>query len=378
MKARLPSTVVIFAFVVMLGGPPLLQAVVEARRGEWPGAWQVFTEKPTPGNLRGYEKSLEDASVTVRALRPWVQAAQFFGLRDAGEKALVGLGGWLFYQPGVSFLTQRPLPRDTTARDAVTAVVHFRDQLAGRGIRLVVMPAPNKESVYPDRLSRAARPPGSIIGDETREFFGRCAAVGIEVVDLFAVYRAARESGDTPLYLEQDSHWSPAGMEKAVAAVAEHLRAPGQLLPGTMRYGSRPAPMQRLGDLVRMLRSPPIEERVIPEAVASAQVIRNDTGGLYVDDPGSDVLVLGDSFLRIYQQDEPGGAGFVAHLARALGRPVASLVNDGGASTLVRQELCRRPQLLANTKVVVWEFVERDIRLGTEGWQTTPLPAPWH
>lgn len=33
-----------------------------------------------------------------------------------------------------------------------------------------------------------------------------------------------------------------------------------------------------------------------------------------------------------------------------------------------------RPQLLERTKVVVWEFVERDLRLGTEGWQTVPLP----
>jgi hypothetical protein len=24
--------------------------------------------------------------------------------------------------------------------------------------------------------------------------------------------------------------------------------------------------------------------------------------------------------------------------------------------------------------VVVWEFVERDIRFGTEGWQVIPLP----
>jgi hypothetical protein len=57
-----------------------------------------------------------------------------------------------------------------------------------------------------------------------------------------------------------------------------------------------------------------------------------------------------------------------------LGRPLASIVNDGGASTLVRQELHRRPALLANKKVVVWEFVERDLRLGTEGWAKVPLP----
>ena len=59
--------------------------------------------------------------------------------------------------------------------------------------------------------------------------------------------------------------------------------------------------------------------------------------------PESEVLILGDSFLRIYEQDEPGSAGFIAHLARELGQPLTSIVNDGGASTLVRQELARRP-----------------------------------
>ncbi len=41
----------------------------------------------------------------------------------------------------------------------------------------------------------------------------------------------------------------------------------------------------------------------------------------------------------------------------------------------MRQELHRRPALLKNKRVVVWEFVERDIRLGTEGWQQVPLPG---
>jgi hypothetical protein len=104
-------------------------------------------------------------------------------------------------------------------------------------------------------------------------------------------------------------------------------------------------------------------------------VFRQESGSLYQDQADSDVLVLGDSFLRIYQQDEPGGAGFIAHLAKELKKPLASLISEGGASTLVRQELHRRPGLLKNKRVVVWEFVERDIRLGTEGWQQVPLPS---
>lgn len=57
-----------------------------------------------------------------------------------------------------------------------------------------------------------------------------------------------------------------------------------------------------------------------------------------------------------------------------LGKPVASIVNDGGASTLVRQELYRKPELLKNKKVLIWEFVEHDIRYGAEGWQKVKLP----
>jgi hypothetical protein len=119
---------------------------------------------------------------------------------------------------------------------------------------------------------------------------------------------------------------------------------------------------------------PRIEESFPPEQVRCEQVVSKD-GTLYKDDPASPVLVLGDSFLRIYETDEPKAAGFIAHLARELHTPVASIVNDGGASTLVRQQLARRPALLEGKKVVIWEFVERDIRFGTDGWQEVTLPG---
>jgi hypothetical protein len=40
----------------------------------------------------------------------------------------------------------------------------------------------------------------------------------------------------------------------------------------------------------------------------------------------------------------------------------------------VRQQLAGRPSLLDGKKVVIWEFVERDIRFGTEGWQVIRVP----
>jgi hypothetical protein len=128
--------------------------------------------------------------------------------------------------------------------------------------------------------------------------------------------------------------------------------------------------------------------------------------GTYVDPfEGSSVLVLGDSFSRIYQLPEPralgtvvgpnvdrdtsrngndlkkakrllpGSAGFLSHLAHALKAPVDFIVSDGGAATDVRKQLAASAGILEGKAVVVWEFAERDIRLGSEGWQDVPLPV---
>ena len=90
----------------------------------------------------------------------------------------------------------------------------------------------------------------------------------------------------------------------------------------------------------------------------------------------SQVLVLGDSFLRVYEQDDPGRPGS----SRSVG------AGTWATSDLDRQ---RRRRLHAgppgagtsperfssNKKLVIWEFAERDIRFGSEGWQIVPLPG---
>lgn len=217
------------------------------------------------------------------------------------------------------------------------------------------------------------------VGRQTQQLLEGLREARVEVVDLFDVFRQAKHeqtaSGARALYLAQDTHWSPAGVALAATAAAERLRAMGWVAPGTVRYGARPAPVRRVGDVVRMLQAPPIERLAGPETIPCEQVFLGDTGEPYKDAPDAQVLVLGDSFLRIYEQDEPGSAGLAAHLARLLGQPVTSLISDGGGATLVRQELHRRPGLLAKKRVVLWEFVERDIRFAAEGWQVIPVSA---
>ena len=231
---------------------------------------------------------------------------------------------------------------------------------------------PGKPSLYGRMLT--ARAGGEAIDSHTRDLIARLRAAGVETYDLFAFFGHQARRPE-PWYLRRDTHWSGEAAAMAAASVASRLKSLGWVTGGARPYQERRLLVKRSSDIARMTRAPLIEAQFPVEDVACDQVVEAATGAPYRDDPAAPVLVLGDSFLRMYQTDDPGSAGFIAHLARNLRNPVASIVNDGGASTLVRQELVRRPQLLKGKQVVVWEFVERDIRFGMEGWQIVQLPA---
>jgi len=366
------------AFLALIYSAGLVQVAVELLEGRTPQVTELFAQMPTRANLRAYETDLQGNCWLAQRLRPYVQSARFIALREIGDKAIVGRDGWLFYKPAVQYLVE-PWSLDLAGDqgDILSAVVSFRDQLADRDIRLLVVPIPNKASIYPDKLTARANFRDHRINAKTLEIISRLRQAGVEVVDLFALFRQARVASPpgegTRYYLAQDSHWSPDGVRLAARAVAKSIIDPGWVEKGHTEYALKSATIQRHGDILRMIQVPQIERQFEPEQIHCTRVINSATNQPYQDDPNSEILVLGDSFLRIYSQDEPGAAGFVEHLAYELGFALTSIVNDGGASTLVRQQLSRNPRLLANKKVVVWEFVERDIRFGAEGWQIVPL-----
>jgi len=377
--SRVKQVFLIIAFITTICSAGLSQLIFELVDGQTPQVAELFIQKPTKANLKAFDRDLQDNCWLAKRLRPWMQYAQFIILGELGDKVALGRSGWLFYKPAVQYLIEPWSPEiDRSQGDIFSAVTSFRDQLAERGIKLLVVPVPNKASVYPDMLSRRARQTDQSVSYRTLEIISRLRQDGIEVVDLFAVFKQARAGlppdKSTSYYLHQDSHWSPEGMRLAAKTVGQRILELGWVGKGQIQYKLKQVEIKRQADILRMVQVPQIENTFEPERIECIQVVNAATNQHYQDDPHSEVLVLGDSFFRIYSQDEPYAGGFVAHLAHELGLPLASIVNDGGASTLVRQQLSRNPKLLANKKVVVWEFVERDIRFGTEGWQIVLLP----
>src|SRR5262249_42857212 len=105
-------------------------------------------------HIEEYEKQLEERSLLRRRLlgptQQWLTAIAGLG----NEKAYVGREGWLFYRPDVDYLTGPGfLEADALRRRSIAgkqhvaapqpdprpSILEFHQQLARRGIRLVIM-----------------------------------------------------------------------------------------------------------------------------------------------------------------------------------------------------------------------------------------------
>ena len=353
--------------------------------------------------LRPYEKDMENTSVFALSARPVMHFLYYSLYRDLGEKAYAGKNGWFFYKPDVQFLSKPYIsdPRNfadpstnvvdpnllKTNDDPIGKILNFQKQLKARGIDLLVVIAPGKPSIYPDMLGQSSISP-SRAGDvsPSKRFIAELCEKGVDVVDLFAPFAEERENdqaaGDS-LYLQKDTHWKTRAVRLASSLVARRVKQYSWYVPGVHEYALDSVIVNREGDVGVMSTLPsfkigelslsfPLE----PTKCYKVFSVERDNSGReteripYKDDFSSArILLLGDSFSRIYQTDEPRSAGWIAHLAYELKQPLASIVNDGGASTLVRQSLAKRSSLLKGKRLVIWEFVERDIRFGAEGWK---------
>jgi hypothetical protein len=370
---------IVFIFLGIIFAVPIFQGVWEtAVEKESPRFLGVFKKMPSEANLRGYEKELEESSKAADWLRPIFRRLRWLVMRDLGDKAVAAADGWAYYGPNLRYVGEgyfRDGKPEIPGDDPAGTIVDFAAQLRRRGIALLVVPVPSKPSIAPERLRRGLAP-SLDLSVNTRRFMDDLRGRGIDVFDLFTPFvREQRDRPDRPrLYLAADTHWTGEGARLAATLLAERVRAVvglEQLLP-RINYRREAVTVARRPDIPRMSRLPGEASAFPPEGTTAYRVF-DEAGEPYADSDESRILLLGDSFSRIYQTDEPEAAGLIANLAFELKTPLASIVNDGGASTLVRQELARNMEMLKDKRIVIWAFAERDLRFGMKGWEKIVL-----
>ena len=366
--------------------------------------------------LRAFEKKVEDENALVLAVRPQYQLAVWNIFNDPGEKVVLGAAGdcigkscgrdttvssdrWLYYRQDVEFLVQ-PSPLDARSAkldNPIQAILRFRDQLKAKGVELLVVIVPGKPSIYPERLTGRKSRAGNSIRSHGKVILDSLAKLGLHTVDLYSPLLTAKV-GDAdlgPLYLNDDTHWTPRGAELAAAVIALNVRLLADagvidIGENKVEYVASDSLADRIGDIGEMsglnkfgtfkvqkvtghvVSQQSVSKRIEPPAdsLSDSVAVYDTTKTPFKDDfRKSKILILGDSFSRIYQTDAPVNAGWIAHFAMNLDCPVSSIVSDGGASTLVREKLARKAGVLKGKKLLIWEFVERDLRFGAEGWK---------
>lgn len=338
-------------------------------------------------DIADYERELKDRDGLVQWLLPHMQLLITGWLRGGNEDAYCGRDGWLFYRRDIDSLTQRgfldPVVLQRRAAsgselrvppqpDPLRAILEFRDQLAARGIALIVMPAPVKPSIYPEHHSARYAGQSVVVQNPSFPAFQqRLAQAGISVFDAAPLLSAAKTH--EPAYLMTDTHWTPAAMEMVAGELAAFVRGIVALsAPQPGRFATIEKAVTNHGDVARMLNLPAGE----PEAVRVRQVLEGNRFWRPAAD--AEVLFLGDSFANIYSLEPMGwgeAAGLVEHFSRALGLPVDALTrNDAGAHAtreMLAKDFQRGHDRLAGKKVVVWEFAARELVCGD--WKLIPL-----
>ncbi len=336
------------------------------------------------GNIKRYETELKERDELMQWLIPRVQVPVTAWLKGGNEDAYCGRDGWLFYRKDIDSLTGRGfLDPEILARraasgseleappqpDPLKAILQFRDQLAERGIALIVMPAPVKPTIHPEQHS--ARYEGrneAVQNPSFDEFLERLASSKVACFDPAPLLVQSKEGGAPP-YLKTDTHWTPEGMELAAKALSEFARKTVSLSPATDRFTAAAKEVTNLGDVAMMLKFPDKFKVFAPETVTVRQVL--DGNQPWQRDPKSEILLLGDSFTNIFSLAPMGwgeGAGLAEHLSLALGLPVDAITqNDAGSFAtrkMLAEELLKGNDRLAGKKLVIWEFASRELASG--------------
>ena len=317
-------------------------------------------------------------------------AAKAKELSEAKTKGFTSAGGWSFLTEELRHYGAGPFwgGHAVTAavakknQDPLPVIVDFNAQCAKAGVQLLLVPIPGKVALYPEEVvPGAAREPR--LDAAHQQFYAELAKQNVTVVDLMPAFLALRAQGvDT--HCRQDTHWSPAGMQRAAEVIAEAVAATKALpAPSPAPEITRAAKdIQARGDILSMLG----DTTTAPEALR-IETITLSGKSVAVDgaDPvdkaavrASPFLIIGDSHGIVYSKPIDGGiaafgAGISDHLAARVGiRPDVIAVLGSGANA-PRGDLARRKDDLAGKKVIVWLFTIRQFTEAGQGWSPIPV-----
>ncbi|GFO64821.1 hypothetical protein M1B72_05070 [Geomonas paludis] len=333
---------------------------------------------PAPDKEGHYQEPATTPQLPPAEARALFQkrVAEIYAAKDEG-RSVAGVDGWLFSRQELNHIAKgqfwgeaaqaTSLAGKPDSRDPLAAILDFKQQLDRAGVELIVVPVPAKAHVYPDKLVPGVTPQMGRLDTAHQQFLQLLGDAGIDYLDLTRLFLDARKSGSSSLFLQKDTHWSPAG----IAAVARALKE--KIAPRTwyqvlekQQFTRNKENIQVTGDLAE------------PGAAAETVVVSRIAPPPQPD-RSSPIILLGDSHTLIFHS---GGdmhakdAGLLENLAFELGLRLDLIGVRGSGATPARVELARRKDNMAGKKLAIWCFTVREYTESQTGWRKVPVIRP--
>lgn len=288
------------------------------------------------------DKQVVSALPRTPAIDGVMAGLTYLALDDAGPQVRAGCRGWLFIAEETTY--QKGGEENLKARVRIAAKI--RDTFAKKGIALVVMPVPDKAMMSRDALCGLPVTPQSQWRFEA--WHSESAPLGLDQVDVVTGF--PREG-----FLRTDTHWNVAGARYAAGRLAAELIK--RLGPGQEKVSlAETEPKLRIGDLMTLSGLDHSYEWSGPAPDMQAEVSSTITrsGGLLDDVAAPSVVLAGSSFSQ--------RSGFADFLSADMSREVAQKSRDGGGfAGALLDILMNAPQILDQTRLVVWEMPVRTL-----------------
>jgi alginate O-acetyltransferase complex protein AlgJ len=293
---------------------------------------------------------------------------------------VAGRDGWWFLPAEIRHLaTAAATAAPTSDSDPLPAILGFHQALAAKGIRLVILPVPEKSLIRADQLFAPADVAAAAgYAKASGRFTDALRKKGVDVMDvvpLLAAEAARSAAGGDPVYCRTDTHFTPHTTAVLARAIAAHLRETTPAVVRKSATGPVPGPERKLTIQGDLAPSGTREELAFQSVLKAAGATEPPAA-----DPASPVLLLGDSHCLVFHA---GGdmlakdGGLADHLGVELGGMPEVMAVRGSGATAVRVNLYRKarkdPAYLATKKVVIWCFAAREFTQ-SDGWKIVPLP----
>jgi hypothetical protein len=339
---------------------------------------------PAPEALRALEDDLLLTSAARQALQPWTQSA-ITALGVGNRRVVFGRNGWLHYIDGVEYVTGPGFltPQHLEAAranglegDPRPAILQLHRELQAMGVDLIVLPVPDKATIVPGTLARDLEGTFGLQNRSWETFVAELRRSGVHLLDATRPMADAEARGETQ-FMRADTHWTPAGVDVTARAVAGMLAGELGMTPGVeLRYRRSDNRVEReTADLPELLNLPPSQlRRLGHESIVLHQVI-DASGRLWEATPGSEILLLGDSFTEAWSSSSSSQASGLAeqisyYMQKPLERRASHRYNLFDVRATLGTSRAEVQRAASGRRVVIWEFAARKLSFGE--WPLLP------